>query len=80
MNKKEKLKFHPGYYLNEIIADLNITVEEFSKLTQIDEVVIKSILENKMSIDSDVSKKLSDTFDLSQELWSNLQKQYDNEL
>ncbi|WP_303790197.1 HigA family addiction module antitoxin [Ruminococcus flavefaciens] len=73
----EHIQFHPGYYLQEIIVDMNITVEEFSEITKINKEEINSILDGKIPVNADISKKLSDALCLSEELWLNLQKHYD---
>ena len=31
---KDKIAFHPGYYIEEIIQDMNITQEDFAKRLQ----------------------------------------------
>lgn len=72
-----KMSFHPGYYIKEIIEDMNITDAIFSNITDIDLEVLKAIIDGKKSIDMEIAQKLSDTFNCSVEMWMNLQKKYD---
>lgn len=68
------MSFHPGYYIKEIIEDMNITDAIFSNITDIDLEVLKAIIDGKKSIDMEIAQKLSDTFNCSVEMWMNLQK------
>lgn len=79
MSKKsiENISFHPGYYIGEIIDDLEITQEEFAVRLGTTPKTISKLINGEANISKDLALKLSNMLDTSPEVWLNLQKKYD---
>lgn len=85
-NRKEKnmckieydniLAFHPGFYLKELIEDMEITQDEFAKRLDISSKHLSEILSGKASVHEDVAMKLATVLGTSAGLWLNLQAKY----
>ncbi len=65
--------FHPGYYISEIIDDMNVTRNEFASRLAISINDLDLLLEGKIDIDNDIARKLSVMTGSSIDLWINLQ-------
>lgn len=74
---KEIIAFHPGYYIKEIIDDMEITQEQFAKRLGITPKTVSTLVNGKSDISDDIARKLSIMLGSSVELWVNLQKEYD---
>ena len=74
---KDKIAFHPGYYIEEIIQDMNITQEDFAKRLQTTPKNISKLINGEQSLSDDIAMKLARMFDTSVEYWLNHQKSYD---
>ena len=80
MNKNEYnelLVFHPGYYISEIIEEMELTQEEFSKRLGITPKHLSEIVNGKAKVTPEIAQKLSIVLDSSVEMWLNLQMKYD---
>lgn len=80
MNKKIKedvMTFHPGYYISEIIEDMDITQEEFAVRLGTTPKTISKLVNCETGISKDLAMKLSNMLNTSSDVWLNLQKQYD---
>ncbi len=85
-NRKEKnmckieydniLAFHPGFYLKELIEDMEITQDEFAKRLDVSSKHLSEILSGKASVHEDVAMKLATVLGTSAGLWLNLQAKY----
>lgn len=82
MNKKNRecISFHPGYYISEIIDDLEITQEEFAVRLGSTAKTISKLVNGEANITNDLAMKLSNMLNTSPEVWLNLQKKYDLQL
>lgn len=79
MNKveyKELVTFHPGYYLNDIIADMGVTQDEFAKRLGTTGKTLSNLLNGKINLSSEIALKLSIMLGTSIDVWLNLQKTY----
>lgn len=76
MEYKDIIAFHPGFYINEIIEDMDITQEEFAKRAELTPKHLSDLLHGKAGITIDVATKLSSMLNTSIEMWFNLQNQY----
>lgn len=74
---KDKIAFHPGYYIEEIIEDMNITQEDFAKRLQTTPKNISKLINGEQSLSNDIAMKLARMLDTSIEYWLNHQKSYD---
>lgn len=80
MNKKEYndlIAFHPGYYISEVIEELEMTQEEFAKRLDLTPKHLNEIVNGKSKVTPEVANKLSVMLNTSIEMWLNLQTKYD---
>jgi len=83
MNKIEyndMLAFHPGYYINEIIEDMEMSQEEFAKRLDVTPKTLSCLVRGKANISKDLAKKLSLMLNTSVEMWLNLQQEYEKKI
>ncbi|MBE6113948.1 MAG: addiction module antidote protein, HigA family [Erysipelotrichaceae bacterium] len=76
----EILAFHPGYYIQDIIEEMNVSYAEFSEQLGIDTETLKLLVNGEISVNEEDASKLSCMLGTSAELWLNLQKEYDDKL
>lgn len=67
---------HPGYYIADIIEDMEISKAEFAAKMGMSVDTLEQLLDGKIGISDDFAKKLSTEFGTSVEVWKNLQKTY----
>lgn len=80
MNKKcfgDLIAFHPGYYLKDVIGEIEINQREFAKRLGITEKTLSLLLVGNADITIELAGKLSTMLGTSIDLWLNLQKKYD---
>lgn len=83
MNKIEFEKisaFHPGYYISDLIHDLEMTQEEFAKRLNITPKNLSDLINGKASISESIAKNLSLMLGTSVAVWLDLQKKYDQKV
>ncbi len=69
---------HPGIMLKEdFLDDLGIKPGTFAKAIGVDRAAIKNIIDGKRAITADMSLRFGVFFNMSEEFWFNLQKDYD---
>ena len=79
MNKREYeeiLTFHPGYYVNDIINDMEITQKEFAMRLDTSAKNISELVNGQIELSKEMALKLSNMTGTSLDLWLNLQKTY----
>ncbi len=74
---KNKIVFHPGYYIKEIIEDYGLTQEDFAKRLDTTAKNISLIIRGEQSISIDIATKLSRMLGTSIIYWLNLQNIFD---
>jgi len=80
LDKKEFdniIAFHPGYYLESLREQMEITQLELSKRLDTTAKTISKLINGKISLSEEMAINLSKMFGTSVELWLNLQKTYD---
>lgn len=77
---KDITAFHPGYYVEEAIQDMNISQSEFAKRLGVSERTLSLFIDGKIDISYDLARKLSMVLGTSIKLWFNLQRIYNNKL
>lgn len=80
MNKKEYndlIAFHAGYYISEVIEEMEMTQEEFAKRLDLTPKHLSEIVNGKSKVTPEVANKLSVMLNTSVEMWLNLQTKYD---
>lgn len=74
---KDLMAFHPGYYVEEIIDDMEITQEEFAIRLGTTPKTISKLLAGEINLSNDLAIKLSNMLGTSIDVWLNLQKEYE---
>ena len=73
----DKMVFHPGYYIKEIIDESGITRKDFAKRLDTTPKNLSLLLKGEQSISIDIATKLSRMMANSVLYWLNLQNEYD---
>lgn len=74
---KDKLVFHPGYYIKEIIEENGLTQNAFAKRLDTTPEGFCALVRGEQALSLDIAAKLAKTLGTSVEYWVNLQKAYD---
>lgn len=77
---KDIVAFHPGYYIADIIEDMEISQAEFAVRMGTTAKTLSKLLNGQANISNDLAKKLSVMLGTSVEVWQNLQDTYDRKL
>ena len=62
MNKQEYknlIAFHPGYYIKEMIEDINMTQSEFAKRLGTTDKTVSKLINGEISLSDEIAQKLS---------------------
>ena len=73
----DKVAFHPGYYIKEIIDESGLTQEDFAKRLDTTPKNLSILVRGEQSLSKDIAMKLSRLLGTSIGYWLNLQKAYD---
>lgn len=71
------MAFHPGYYIQETIEDLEMTQEEFAIRLGTTAKTISKLVNGEINLSNDIANKLSNMLGTSVDLWLNLQSTYE---
>lgn len=74
------IAFHPGYYIKDIIEDMELTQEEFAIRLGTSPKNLSELLSGKIKLSTDLAGKLSVMLGTSIEVWLNLEKTYEEKL
>lgn len=77
---KNIVAFHPGYYIADIIEDMEISQAEFATRMGTTAKTLSQLINGQANISNDLAKKLSVMLGTSIEVWQNLQNTYDQKL
>lgn len=77
---KDIMAFHPGYYVADIIEDMEISQVEFAERMGTTPKTLSKLINGHANITNDLAKKLSVMMGTSIEIWQNLQNTYDRKL
>ena len=77
---KDIVVFHPGYYIADIIDDMEISQNEFATRMGTTVETLSKLINGQANISNDLAKKLSVMLGTSVEVWQNLQNTYDQKL
>lgn len=72
--------FHPGYYIKNIIKDMNLTQEKFAIRLGITPKKLDELLSGKIKLSTNIATKLSEILGTSVEVWLNLEKSYEEKI
>ena len=73
----DKIAFHPGYYVKEIIEESGLTQEDFAKRLDTSPKNLSLLVRGEQSLSVDIAMKLSRMIGTSVSYWLNLQSSYD---
>ena len=73
----DKIAFHPGYYIKEIIEESGLTQEDFARRLDTTPKNLSILVRGEQSLSIDIAMKLSRMLDTSVVYWLNLQNEYD---
>lgn len=73
----DKIAFHPGYYIKEIVDDSGLTQEDFAKRLDTTPKNLSLLVRGEQNLSIDIAMKLSRLIGTSVNYWLNLQNAYD---
>ena len=73
----DKIAFHPGYYIKEIVEDSGLTQEDFAKRLDTTPKNLSLLIRGEQSLSIDIAMKLSRMIGTSVSYWLILQNAYD---
>ncbi len=74
---KDKIAFHPGYYIKEVMDESGLTQEDFAKRLDTTPKNLSLLIRGEQSLSSDIAMKLARMIGTSVSYWLNLQSSYD---
>ena len=77
---KDIVAFHPGYYIADIIDDMEISQNEFATRMGTTVETLSKLINGQANISNDLATKLSVMLGTSVEVWQNWQNTYDQKL
>ena len=73
----DKIAFHPGYYIQEIVEESGLTQADFAKRLGTTPKDLSLLIRGEQNLSSDIAMKLSRMTGTSVSYWLNLQQAYD---
>ena len=73
---QDKIAFHPGYYIKEIVDESGLTQEDFAKRLDTTPKNLSLLIRGEQSLSIDIAMKLSRMIGTSVSYWLNLQNAY----
>ena len=77
---KDITAFHPGYYVEEAIQDMNISQSELAKRLGVSERTLSLFIDGQIDISYNLARRLSMVLGTSIKFWFNLQRIYNKKL
>lgn len=74
----DKIAFHPGYYINELVETSGLTQKDFALRLDTTPKNLSVLINGNQSLSIDIAMKLSRLMGTSIEFWLNLQQAYDS--
>ena len=73
----DKIAFHPGYYIKEIVEESGLTQADFAKRLGTTPKDLSLLIRGEQNLSSDLAMKLARMTGTSVSYWINLQNAYD---
>ena len=77
---KDITAFHPGYYVEEAIQDMNISQSELAKRLGVSERTLSLFIAGQIDVSYNLARRLSMVLGTSIKFWFNLQRIYNNKM
>lgn len=77
---KDITAFHPGYYVEEAIQDMNISQGELAKRLGVSERTLSLFIDGQIDVSYNLAERLSMVLGTSIKFWFNLQRIYNNKM
>ena len=77
---KDITAFHPGYYVEEAIQDMNISQGELAKRLGVSERTLSLFIDGQIDVSYNLARRLSMVLGTSIKFWFNLQRIYNNKM
>ena len=77
IEQDDKIAFHPGYYIKEIVEESGLTQADFAKRLDITPKDLSLLIRGEQNLSVDIAKKLSRMTRTSVSYWLNMQNGYD---
>lgn len=77
---KDTVVFHPAYYLDEILCEMDMSEVEFANHMNMKIAQTHNLLDGEMSVTADLAKKLEELSGVSAEMWETMQKKFDRQV
>lgn len=74
---EEVLAFHPGYYIGELIDEMEITQEEFAKMLGTTTKTLSELVTGEIRLSDEIAERLSNMLGTSIEMWLNLRTEFE---
>ena len=74
----DKIAFHPGYYIKEIVEESGLTQEDFAKRLDTTPENLGRLIRGEQNLSIDIAMKLPRMTGTSVSYWLNLQNAYDS--
>lgn len=74
---KDRLAFHPGTYLENLIEEYGLTQKEFANRSKLTEKNVSDIVNGKVAVTPDIAEELANITGIGFQSWINLQSSYD---
>lgn len=76
----DKVAFHPGYYIEEILGESGLTPDRFANRLGITPDRLRVLIQGNESLSVDIATNLAKMLDTTVAYWLNLQKAYDEKM
>ena len=76
----DRIAFHPGYYIKEIVDESGLTQEDFAKRLNTTPKNLSILIRGEQSLSIDIATKLSRMLGTTITYWLNLQQIYDADM
>lgn len=77
---KDITAFHPGYYVEEAIQEMNISQSDFAKRLGVSERTLSLFIDGQIDVSYNLARRLSMVLGTSIKFWFNLQRIYNNKM
>ena len=74
----DRVAFHPGYYIKEIVEQSGLTQKDFAKRLDTTPKNLSLLIRGEQNLSIDIAMKLSRMIGTSVNYWLNLQNTYDS--